>query len=244
MKHSREALESAVDDVSEPSEQLQQKKQKRKKSKSGNDRDDERGATKQTEESSEERDSAQPDQPSDKDGCQDSYPYPVEADDHCETPLEAYKDILPLLSSLARHNQKTLADLLVYDPYFCEGSMVERLNSLGVEKVYNKKEDFYAILASRSTPPHDVLITNPPYSQDHMERLFRYVSSSSKPYCLLLPNYVYMKDYVFRSPHISKLFFLVPTTRYLYTTPKGRRQQKSGKFTSPFPSFWYCGNFR
>mmetsp|Transcript_31400 Transcript_31400/g.45167 ORF Transcript_31400/g.45167 Transcript_31400/m.45167 type:complete len:101 (+) Transcript_31400:85-387(+) len=26
----------------------------------------------------------------------------------------------------------------------------------------------------------------------------------------------------------------------MYTTPKGRRQAKSAKYTSPFPSFWYC----
>ena len=59
--------------------------------------------------------------------------------------------------------------------------------------------------------------------------------------------------------------FVVPSKRYLYTTPyvsatralplpsafillcssrtpplQGRRQAKSAKFTSPFPTFWYC----
>ena len=38
----------------------------------------------------------------------------------------------------------------------------------------------------------------------------------------------------------NKMFFISPMTRYLYTTPKGRRQKKSGKFTAPFPTFWYC----
>jgi hypothetical protein len=33
--------------------------------------------------------------------------------------------------------------------------------------------------------------------------------------------------------------FIVPRKRYLYTTPYGRRQQKSSKYTSPFPTFWY-----
>lgn len=174
----------------------------------------------------------------------DNYPYPVQPDDHCETPMEAYQDLLPLLALLAQSKHKTLSDLQIYDPYFCEGSMVERLASLGLRNVYNRKEDFYSKIAARDVPPHDLLITNPPYSLDHMERMFQYMWTSTRPFCLLLPNYVYMKDYLYKSPHLHKLFFVVPTTRYLYTTPKGRRQQKSSKFTSPFPSFWYCGNFR
>eukprot|EP01039_Chlorochromonas_danica_P001750 gene1750-1911_t len=53
-----------------------------------------------------------------------------------------------------------------------------------------------------------------------------------------------MKDYVWKKKNcINRLFFIVPNTRYQYTTPKGRRQAKSAKYTSPFPSFWYCGNF-
>mmetsp|Transcript_22794 Transcript_22794/g.23016 ORF Transcript_22794/g.23016 Transcript_22794/m.23016 type:complete len:83 (+) Transcript_22794:83-331(+) len=36
------------------------------------------------------------------------------------------------------------------------------------------------------------------------------------------------------------MFYIVPHKRYMYTTPKGRRQIKSAKYTAPFPSFWYC----
>ena len=44
-----------------------------------------------------------------------------------------------------------------------------------------------------SCPEYDILITNPPYSGDHVERLLTYCVNSNKPFILLLPNYVYMK---------------------------------------------------
>jgi len=83
---------------------------------------------------------------------------------------------------------------------------------------------------------------------DHIERLLRFCASTVKPFFLLLPNFVYMKPYcieLFRGPSApkataGKMFFVSPMTRYLYTTPKGRRQKKSGKYTAPFPTFWYC----
>lgn len=32
---------------------------------------------------------------------------------------------------------------MIYDPYYCQGSTVARLASLGFPRVYNRKEDFY-----------------------------------------------------------------------------------------------------
>jgi hypothetical protein len=218
----------------------------------------------------------------------DEYPYEVIPDDHCETPLEAYQDISPLLQLIAQSIQKTSSSLSIYDPFFCEGSMVERMGSLGFTNVYNRKEDFYAMKSSNQLPPFDLLLTNPPYSLDHMDRLLSFCINEMKgkqPFCLLLPNYVYMKDYFSKYNHFFNNSsssssgsssgggcFIVPKNRkrYLYTTPKvrkilillcccvslflfltivlcfrkqGRRQQKSGKITSPFPTFWYCGRF-
>ena len=42
---------------------------------------------------------------------------------------------------------------------------------------------------------HDVLITNPPYSADHKERVLAYCARTSKPWLLLMPNYVANKQY-------------------------------------------------
>lgn len=129
---------------------------------------------------------------------------------------------------------------------------------LGFNSVRNELRDFYADIAAGTVPAYDVLVTNPPYSADHMQRLLQFVSSSGRPWALLVPNYVYTKDY-FASlcPAASaarghgrsqadaqaqarSVFYLCPARRYLYTTPKGRRQEKSAKYTSPFPTFWYC----
>ena len=126
----------------------------------------------------------------------DNYPYEVVPDDHCETPLEAYQDISSLLILLSQSLSKTPQTLSIYDPYFCEGQMKTRLGSLGFENVYNEKEDFYQTIAEDKLPDFDILITNPPYSLDHMDRLLHFVTQQmNRPFCLLLPNYVYMKDY-------------------------------------------------
>lgn len=153
------------------------------------------------------------------------YPYEVDGDDHCESPLEAYQDIAPILERLATEYYKSKATLRIYDPYYCEGSMVERLHGLGFMNVYNRKEDFYARLAANDLPEYDVLVTNPPYSEDHIERLINFAFRSNKPWFLLLPNFVYCKPYyearlnsgVYCAP---LTFYVTAEKRYLYTTPK------------------------
>ena len=95
-------------------------------------------------------------------------------------------------------------------------------------------------------PDFDVIVTNPPYSEDHMEKCIRFCVSTSKPWFLLLPNFVYMKDYYKTALTGTgkmipeRVFFVVPENRYQYYTPKGRHQKKSAVLTSPFLSFWYC----
>lgn len=173
-----------------------------------------------------------------------AYPYDVEDDDHCESPLEAYEHIATYLKRIADVLKKDIATLAIYDPYYCEGNMVEHLHSLGFLNVYNKKEDFYAVQKEGRCPPYDVLVTNPPYSSKHIPKLLQFSASSNKPFFLLMPNFVYAKDYYYPSLTTTSQrvipFYVSPTKRYSYTTPKGRRQLKSAKYTSPFPSFWYC----
>ena len=148
------------------------------------------------------------------------YPYTVNEDDHCETPVEAYSDIASLLNRLAVSIGKTDEKLKIYDPYHCEGSVIARLASIGFENVYNVKEDFYASILNNEVPEYDVLVTNPPYSSEHMKKLLRFCAESKKPWFLLLPNYVYMKDYYGPSLIGQKPFYVAPRKRYLYTTPK------------------------
>lgn len=98
----------------------------------------------------------------------------VETDDHCETSPRAYDDIAPLLTLLARNLGKAPQDLAVYDPYFCAGGTKLHLAKLGFPNVYNECEDFYAVIDGKRVPEHDVIVTNPPYSGDHVKRLLRY----------------------------------------------------------------------
>lgn len=73
-------------------------------------------------------------------------------DDHCETSAEAYADIAPLLAAYASSLGKTPAELQIYDPYFCAGSVKKNLGKLGFTNVYNENEDFYAQIAKNAIP--------------------------------------------------------------------------------------------
>ena len=96
--------------------------------------------------------------------------------DHFETPMQAYADILPLLRSVAlqswrRQQQRKrkraqevgvaegiVAQLTLYDPYYCQGSMRAGLVDLGLtaERCINENRDFYrcsTLPASKSNTP-------------------------------------------------------------------------------------------
>jgi hypothetical protein len=74
------------------------------------------------------------------------YNFKVDYCDHFETSLEAYKDIKEILSHLAKSLNKKNEDLIIYDPYFCRGTMKERLASLGFKNVINENKDFYKVM--------------------------------------------------------------------------------------------------
>lgn len=91
-----------------------------------------------------------------------------------------------------------------------------------------------------SQPQYDILLTNPPYSADHIRSILQFCVSSDKPWLLLIPNYVYVQDYY--KPTLgssSNPFFVLPARRYSYCAPAGARSDREQK-TSPFISFWFC----
>ena len=172
------------------------------------------------------------------------HPFAVDEADHCETPLRAYEDILPLLDQIARAlGKKDRRQLVIYDPYYCDGGIKRKLQHLGIpaKNIRNENRDFYKDIAHETVPPHDVVITNPPYSGTHMEQLFDFLSKNTqqkgkekkvlRPFLLLLPHYVYTKPYFcdyFRSDargvvslhqgrqNNTALFYLVPKFNYRY----------------------------
>ena len=74
---------------------------------------------------------------------------------------------------------------------------------LGFHTVYNECEDFYSLIRDGRIPQHDVLVTGPPYSEFHMQRLLRFCSNHDKPYFLLMPDSVCMKEYFLPSLNVS-----------------------------------------
>ena len=67
-----------------------------------------------------------------------SWAFEVDYNDHFETPKKAYEDLLPFLSAISKHctaAPKNLNDLIVYDPYYCKGSVVS-LKLLVVNSLY------------------------------------------------------------------------------------------------------------
>jgi hypothetical protein len=179
-----------------------------------------------------------------------SFPYDTNEDDHCETPFQAYADIEPLLDALCKSMGKSKSELKIYDPYFCNGSVVNHLSLLGYTNVYNKKEDCYAVWKAQKEPDFDVFITNPPYSSDHIDKLMKYITSTafaSMPWLLLMPQWVHKKDYYESSTTKSQInpsypFYIVPKKRYVYLPPPDFREKKASdvhKKSSPFVSMWY-----
>jgi hypothetical protein len=186
------------------------------------------------------------------------FPYKTDDLDHAETPFEAYQDIAPILKHLCHALGKTPKTLKIYDPYYCGGKVKTHMSALGYDNCYNEKEDFYAFAESGSSKgpgDYDVLMTNPPYSVSHVERLFKYCIKSKKPYLLLLPHFFYTESYYKPTigADVSNLFFICPGLqrgRYGYTPPQwagverggedGSSSSSSSTAIAPFPTFWYC----
>ncbi len=164
----------------------------------------------------------------------------LDAADHCETPLEAYKDLVVFLDAVASRMKKTRSSLCIYDPYFCAGGVIERLGSLGFTSVRNVAEDCYQ---AWDKVDYDVLVTNPPYSGDHIEKMCAFLGKRKKPFAVLVPNFVVKKPYHKTLVEPLRPFFLVPRQRYIYLPPAGAREKKASdthKKTSPFVTMWHC----
>jgi hypothetical protein len=111
--------------------------------------------------------------------------------------------------------------------------------------VIHEKRDFYLDIESDTVPKHDMLITNPPYSEEHKKKCIEFamrgLQRDNTPFALLLPTYVATKAY-FRecvNQHgltTDSMVYVVPYVNYSYDHPEG-----TGKQVSPFRSMWFCG---
>ena len=120
-------------------------------------------------------------------------------DDHCETSLEAHKDIVNFLNIVASQKNKKPSELIIYDPYYCAGATRLNFTELGFPNVINENKDFYEMVAKNKVPEHDVFVTNPPYSEEHVEKCVTFAAKNmtqfGRPYFMLVPSYVVCKPY-------------------------------------------------
>lgn len=163
------------------------------------------------------------------------FPYPVDYNDHFETPLKAYEDVAPLIDWLFPHKK-----VILYDPYYCDGRTGRLLRQLGYQNVVHEKRDFYVDQEKNTVPEYDFLITNPPYSDQHKIKCLDFCSKQlteqGKPCCILMPSYVAARQYFRDLNGIQDFCFIIPSLKYSYDHPMG-----TGKETSPFDSVWFCG---
>ena len=165
--------------------------------------------------------------------------------DHCETPLCAYQHIQPVLKQIAQQINLPPFQLRIWDPYYCDGTVKRHLANLGFDNVINQNIDFYQRIKDNDIPPHHVIVTNPPYSENHIEQLLHFVTNNNdKPFCLLMPNWVARKtEYKsLMGKATNQLLYLSPLQPYTYTMPswnqKPEHVQETGE-TTPYLSSWY-----
>ena len=89
--------------------------------------------------------------------------------------------------------------------------MKDNLKHIGIVKVINENRDFYKDILNSAIPgksikrspdmfdsvnlEYDILVTNPPYSGEHKQRLLTFLTRTGKPFALLMPAYVATKSY-------------------------------------------------
>jgi hypothetical protein len=190
-----------------------------------------------------------------------SYPYETDYNDHFETPVVAYEDVAVFLdwvnstkTDSPHCSNNNRSDLILYDPYYCQGRTARLFQELGFTNIIHEKRDFYHDIKTNQVPIHDVIITNPPYSDQHKKQCLDFcwdqLQKHDRPFCLLLPAYVAArqyyrqlvqdngndKDHEDSTLQKNKVIYLIPNQHYQYDHPEG-----TGKAESPFDSLWFCG---
>lgn len=160
----------------------------------------------------------------------------------------ASASFMPIPPSLVQQRTELRSNLVLFDPYYCNGRTKSLLESLGFHKVIHRKRDFYQDVKQKSIPNHDVFISNPPYSGDHKERCLEFaiknLRENGRPFFLLMPNYVAVKDYYKKIIHdhqnkdqdLNDMVYIIPPRPYKYEHPEG-----TGHDNPPFESIWFCG---
>ena len=125
--------------------------------------------------------------------------------------------------------------------YYCKGGIKKHLASLGFPSVINEPVDCYICQREKKLPMFDAILTNPPFSADHISRAVHFAMKSSKPFAMLLPNNVFLRDWF--KPYLNSFIFLSPHERYSFEVADSSKSQTKGELHSPLATMWYISGF-
>ncbi|EKX39900.1 hypothetical protein GUITHDRAFT_113893 [Guillardia theta CCMP2712] len=168
-----------------------------------------------------------------------NHPFPTEYGDHFETSKVAIHDIAPILQQFAKVSGKQASSLAIYDPYYCDGAVIEHFRQEGFHNVHNLNVDCYQVWKSATTSSDfDIVVTNPPFSGDHKQKCLEHCVKREQAWMVLLPAYCATKNYfqelMSNWKERGKVFYGIPKVRYDFEHPEG-----TGHAVSPFFSIWF-----
>jgi hypothetical protein len=120
--------------------------------------------------------------------------------DNYTTPKYVFEMLLPYIDT----------SMIIYDPFFYDGSSGEYLTELGYKNVIHNNEDFYINWCKYK---FDIIITNPPYSSK--VKVFQELYKVNKPFCVLVPVSTITKLFIKKifGKDIDKLQLIIPNKR-------------------------------
>lgn len=117
-------------------------------------------------------------------------------DDDYETSKEILTDLLPFIKDYK----------IVYDPFYCNGKVIEEWKELNKDCINEKKDAF-----NREHPENfDILISNIPFSCK--EKCLELGLKLNKPFILLMPIDSLGSKWI--KKYFDKLQFIIPSGRY------------------------------
>ena len=146
------------------------------------------------------------------------YNFREKRDDY-STPIEAFQLIFKYVDKTKK----------IWFPFFNDGSLVNHLETLGVNYIHEDK-DFFTY-----EPDFEILIDNPPYSIK--QKVFERCIALDKPFALLVPMDTLDRQYFSRLFKDKDITIIIPINRYNFVS-------NEKKLTPPFKCIWICCNFK
>lgn len=171
--------------------------------------------------------------------------------DHMETSERAIRDVahvLHIVASCCLPGGSPHSALRLWDPFYCQGTVKVHYRQHGFPLCHNRREDFYAVWKAGAQPPHDMLVTNPPFSGDHIQRALQFCAEEIQtPWAMLLPTTVLLRSWwsamalcLERGGGAAPVVFVAPTNdRYAF---EKRRPSGGGSKTGSSSYYVYFSN--